>query len=158
MADAPTTHSPVSGRIACIDALRGFDMLWITGGEEVIRSLHKVIHHPLVDALDRQFQHVAWQGFRFYDLIFPLFLFIVGLVLPFSLTRRLEAGVSRRGIYMHLVRRLLLLFFLGLVYNGLLDFRFQQLRLPGVLQRIAVCYFITALVMMNTSWRGQATV
>jgi len=49
MTDASTTHSPVSGRIASIDALRGFDMLWITGGEEVMHSLHKVIHHPLMD-------------------------------------------------------------------------------------------------------------
>ena len=95
MTDASTTHSPVSGRIASIDALRGFDMLWITGGEEVIHSLHKLIHHPLMDALDRQFHHVAWQGFCFYDLIFPLFLFVVGVVLPFSLTRRLEAGANR---------------------------------------------------------------
>jgi len=158
MTDASATHAPVSGRIASIDALRGFDMLWITGGDEVIHSLHKLIHHPLMDALDRQFQHAAWQGFRFYDLIFPLFLFIVGVVLPFSLTRRLEAGANRVEIYKHLVRRLVLLFFLGLVYNGLLDFRFHELRIPGVLQRIAVCYFIAALVMMNTRVRGQAAV
>jgi predicted acyltransferase len=158
MTEASANPSPVPGRIASIDALRGFDMLWITGGEEVIQSLHRVIHHPWMDTLSGQFQHAAWQGFRFYDLIFPLFLFIVGLVLPFSLTRRLEAGANRAEIYKHLVRRLLLLFLLGLVYNGLLDFRFHQLRIPGVLQRIAVCYFITALAMMNTSVRGQAAV
>ena len=97
MTDVSTTKSPASDRIVSIDALRGFDMMWITGGEEVIHSLHKLIRHPLMDALNLQFQHVEWQGFRFYDLIFPLFLFIVGLVLPFSLTRRLEAGASRRG-------------------------------------------------------------
>jgi predicted acyltransferase len=158
MGDTSTTPSPVSGRVASIDALRGFDMLWITGGDGVIHSLRKVIHHPLMNGLDLQFQHVAWQGFHFEDLIFPLFLFIVGLVLPFSLTRRLEAGANRPQIYRHQVRRLVLLFFLGLVYNGLLDFRFHQLRIPGVLQRIAVCYFIAALVMMNTRVRGQAAV
>ena len=158
MADPATAHSPVSGRIASIDALRGFDMLWITGGEEVIHSLYKVNHSSVVNGLNVQFQHVAWQGFRFYDLIFPLFLFIVGLVLPFSLTRRLEAGASRSQIYWHLLRRLILLFFLGLVYNGLLDFNFHELRIPGVLQRIAVCYFLAALVMMNTGVRGQAAV
>jgi predicted acyltransferase len=91
-------------------------------------------------------------------LIFPLFLFIVGLVLPFSLTRRLEAGANRAEIYRHLVRRLVLLFLLGLVVNGLLDFRLHELRIPGVLQRIAMCYFIAALVMMNASVRGQAVV
>jgi predicted acyltransferase len=158
MADPTTAHSPVSGRIASIDALRGFDMFWITGAEEVIHSLYKVNHSSLMNGLNLQFQHVAWQGFRFYDLIFPLFLFIVGLVLPFSLTRRLETGASRSQIYWHLVRRLILLFFLGLVYNGLLDFNFHELRIPGVLQRIAVCYFVAALVMMNTGVRGQAAV
>jgi len=158
MADAPTTPSPASGRIASIDALRGFDMLWITGGEEVIHSLYRVIHTPLMSTLNTQFEHVQWAGFRFYDLIFPLFLFIVGVVLPFSITRRLEAGANRAQIYRHLVRRLLLLFLLGLIYNGLLNFRFHELRIPGVLQRIAVCYFIAALVMMNASVRGQAAV
>ncbi len=158
MADASTSHSPGSGRIASIDALRGFDMLWITGGEEIIHSLHKVIPSPMLAGLNLQFQHVTWEGFHFEDLIFPLFLFIVGVVLPFSITRRLEAGANRAQIYWHLVRRLALLFLLGLVVNGLLNFNFQELRIPGVLQRIAVCYFIAALVMMNASVRGQAAV
>src|SRR5215831_10173562 len=147
--------SPVAGRVASIDALRGFDMMWITGGEEVIHALNNVIHHTMMKAVDAQFHHVYWEGFHFYDLIFPLFLFIVGLVLPFSLTRRLEAGAKRAQLYRHLVRRLLLLLVLGWVYYGLLDFRFHDLRLAGVLQRIAVCYFLAALVVMNTGVRGQ---
>lgn len=146
------------GRIASIDALRGFDMFWITGGEEVVHSLHRVIRHPVMDALDQQFHHVRWEGFHFYDLIFPLFLFIVGVVLPFSLTRRLESGAKRTELYRHIFRRLILLFLLGLIYNGLLDFQFHDLRMAGVLQRIAVCYFLAALVVMNTSVRGQAAV
>ncbi len=144
------------GRIASIDALRGFDMFWITGGEEIIHSLYRVFQNPVTGALDHQFHHVAWEGFRFYDLIFPLFLFIVGVVLPFSLTRRLERGDNRRGLYVHLVRRLFLLFLLGLVYNGLLDFNFHDFRIAGVLQRIAICYFIAGLIVMNASIRGQA--
>jgi predicted acyltransferase len=152
------TEVPVRGRLASLDALRGFDMFWITGGEELVHSLFRVFPHPWTEALDRQFQHVPWAGFHFYDLIFPLFLFIVGAVMPFSLTRRLEAGASRAGLYRHIVRRFLLLFLLGLVYNGLLDFRLHDLRIAGVLQRIAVSYFLAALVVMNTSPRGQATV
>jgi predicted acyltransferase len=124
----------------------------------VIHSLRKVFPNPLMNGFDLQFQHVAWAGFHFYDLVFPLFFFIVGLVLPFSLTRRLEAGANRAEIYRHLVWRLVLLFFLGLVYNGLLDFKFHELRIAGVLQRIAVCYFTTAPGMMNASVRGQAAV
>jgi len=158
MGDKPSSGLPFSGRVASIDALRGFDMMWICGGKEVICSLCGLIHHPLANALERQFEHVDWQGFRFYDLIFPLFLFIVGVVLPFSVTKRLEAGSSRSNIYKHLVRRLFLLFFLGLVTNGFLKLQFHELRIPGVLQRIAICYFITAIVMMNTGTRGQAAV
>lgn len=152
------TQAFLQKRVASIDALRGFDMFWITGGEGIIHALYKVLPGGLTAALDTQFQHVNWEGFHFYDLIFPLFLFVVGVVLPFSLTKRLEAGADRRQLYGHLVRRLLLLFLLGLVYNGLLDFNFHHLRIPGVLQRIAVCYFLAALVVMNTSVRRQAYV
>jgi predicted acyltransferase len=157
MANQPQPGSS-QPRIASVDALRGFDMFWITGGEEVVHSFYKVFHNPAMAALDRQFHHVRWEGFRFYDLIFPLFLFVVGVVLPFSLTRRLEAGANRSQLYRHLVRRLVLLLLLGLIYNGLLDFNFHELRIAGVLQRIALCYFFAALVVMNTSVRGQAIV
>ena len=95
MADASSTLAPTSNRIASIDALRGFDMLWITGGEEIIHSLYKLYPSSFTHGLSTQFEHVAWAGFRFYDLIFPLFLFIVGVVLPFSITKRLEAGANR---------------------------------------------------------------
>lgn len=103
-----------------------------------------------------QFRHVEWEGFHFYDLIFPLFVFIVGLVLPFSLTRRLEAGANRRELYRHAFRRLLLLFLMGLLANGLLDLNFHDLRLLGVLQRIAIAYFFATLLVMNLDVRGQA--
>jgi predicted acyltransferase len=152
----PPQSESSPARIASVDALRGFDMFWITGGEEVVHSLYKVFHNPTMAALDRQFHHVRWEGFRFYDLIFPLFLFVVGVVLPFSLTRRLEAGSKRGQLYRHIIRRLLLLLLLGLIYNGLLDFDFHELRVAGVLQRIALCYFFAALIVMNTSVRGQA--
>jgi len=150
-----TRHSFLRKRVASIDALRGFDMFWITGGEEIIRALHRVSPGPATGALNVQFQHVQWAGFHFYDLIFPLFLFVVGAVLPFSVTKRLEAGSSRGQLYRHLVKRLVLLFALGLLYNGLLDFDFHQLRIAGVLQRIALCYFFAALIVMNTKVRGQ---
>ncbi|MBZ5544805.1 MAG: DUF5009 domain-containing protein [Acidobacteriia bacterium] len=150
--------SPPPSRLASIDALRGFDMFWITGGEELIHGLHRTLGSSWTAVLDTQFHHVAWGGFRFYDLIFPLFMFIVGVVLPFSLTRRLERGASRGQLYRHLIQRLILLLLLGLVYNGLLDFQFHDLRVAGVLQRIALGYFFAALVVMNTNVRGQAII
>ncbi len=147
----------VPGRIASIDALRGFDMFWITGGEGIIHALaHIFPSSPAMQGLDHQFHHVPWEGFVFYDLIFPLFIFIVGVVLPFSLTKRLEAGANRRQLYEHMAKRLIILFMLGLVYNGLLDLNFHTLRLAGVLQRIGLAYFFAAFIVMNTKVRGQA--
>jgi len=155
MGSVASQQSFLEKRVASIDALRGFDMFWITGGEAIIYALHKVYPGSTTDLLEMQFHHVPWAGFHFYDLIFPLFLFVVGLVLPFSLTKRLEAGADRGKLYLHLVKRLVVLFALGLVYNGLLDFNFHHLRIAGVLQRIALCYFFAALIVMNTNIRGQ---
>lgn len=158
MTNEVPAQSFLQKRVASIDALRGFDMFWIVGGEGIIRAFFKVWPNAVTGALDAQSHHAYWQGFHFYDLIFPLFLFVVGLVLPFSLSRRLEEGANRRQLYGHLVRRLLVLFLLGLLCNGLLDFNLHTLRIPGVLQRIAVCYFLAALVVMNMGIRGQAWV
>lgn len=143
-------------RVASIDALRGFDMFWIAGGERIIHALYKVWPGPATEALGTQFEHVRWEGFHFYDLIFPLFVFTVGLVLPFSLTRRIEQGANRRQLYQHIVQRFLTLFLLGLIYNHLLDFNIQNLRIPGVLQRIALAYLFAGLIIMMTGIRGQA--
>jgi predicted acyltransferase len=145
-------------RVASIDALRGFDMFWIAGGESIIHAIYKVWPGAFTGALNSQFEHVAWAGFRFYDLIFPLFLFVVGLVLPFSLTRRMEEGASRPQLYRHLFQRFLTLFLFGLIYGNLLDFDIHTLRIPGVLQRIAICYLIAGLVVMVTGIRGQVVV
>ena len=158
MGQATQPPTFVQKRIASIDALRGFDMFWIAGGERIIHALYQVWPGATTRALDAQFEHVDWNGFHFYDLIFALFLFMVGVVLPFSLTRRMEEGANRRQLYRHIVQRFLTLFLFGLAYNGLLDFNIHELRIPGVLQRIAICYCIAALVMMNTSIRGQTIV
>jgi predicted acyltransferase len=145
-------------RVASIDALRGFDMIWIVGGDHLVHALHQAMPNSCTAFLARQFEHVPWQGFHFYDLIFPLFLFVVGLVLPFSLNRQRLEGAERGQLYRRIIRRTILLFFLGLVCNGLLDFNLHNLRMAGVLQRIAICYFVTALVVMNTTIRGQMSV
>src|ERR1017187_5406873 len=145
-------------RIASIDALRGFDMFWIAGAEEIIHAMYKVWPNATTAALDAQFEHVPWIGFHFYDLIFALFVFMVGVVLPFSLTRRMEEGANRGQLFRHAFQRFILLFLFGLIYNGLLDFNIHTLRILGVLQRIAICYLVAALVMMNTNIRGQAIV
>lgn len=145
-----------SPRIVSIDALRGFDMFWITGGDAFFLALFALINTPIAHTLGLQLEHVAWEGFRFYDLIFPLFLFIMGVSMPLSITRRLERGYSKGALYRHVVKRTLVLFILGLVYNGLFNLDFGNLRYTGVLQRFSVTYLFAALIVMNCRVRGQS--
>ena len=158
MSDQTTKSGDLSGRLHSLDALRGFDMFWIIGGGAFFRELSKLIDHPAAQSFSRQLHHVKWEGFHFEDLIFPLFLFIVGAVMPFAISRRLERGQRRSQLYLHIFKRTAVIIVLGMIYNGLLNFDFANMRWAGVLQRIGLCYFLAAVVVMNTSWRGQAIV
>ena len=144
------------GRIASIDALRGFDMFWIIGGGAIVEILPKVCKNSFTGTISQQMEHVSWEGFHFEDLIFPLFLFIVGVVLPFSVTRRRQQGLGKGMICLHIVRRAAILILMGMVMNGLLRFNAAEMRWPGVLQRIGLCYFFAALLVVFTGWRIQA--
>src|SRR5204863_10104020 len=135
--EAPPGSSSTE-RLVSIDALRGFDMFWIVGGEELAKAIANWIGGPTKDFVQEQLTHADWDGFRFYDLIFPLFLFLVGVVLPFSLGKIRDRGQTDAKVYRRVIRRALLLFFLGLVYYDFLQFHpHDQQRYVGVLQRIA---------------------
>lgn len=115
--------------------------------------------------------HASWHGWTFTDTVFPFFLWIVGVAIPLSIVRRLEQGQSRRELFTHAVRRAAILFGLGLFLNsfgylidgsllrdGLGDWFHHYLttvRIPGVLQRIAVCYLAAIAVFLLTEVRGQ---
>ena len=147
-------------RILSIDALRGFDMFWIMGGDRFVQVLLGLTGLSIAPALSAQFEHVAWEGFRFYDLIFPLFLFLVGCVLPYSLEKHIpnsngEHKFLPRAVYLRILRRTLTLFLLGLICNRILDFKFDELRVAGVLQRIGICYGFAALICVHFGVRGQ---
>jgi predicted acyltransferase len=142
-------------RVLAIDALRGFDMFWIIGGDELARALGLWWGTPTALRLADQFEHAAWEGFRFYDLIFPLFLFVVGAVLPFSLGKYHAGPHPKIAALARITRRVGLLFLLGLVYNGLLQFDFPNLRITGVLQRIAICYGVASVIFLFTGPRVQ---
>jgi predicted acyltransferase len=143
-------------RLLSIDALRGFDMFWIVGGDSLARAIGKWWGTPAGEKFAEQFEHVAWEGFRFYDLIFPLFLFVVGVVLPFSLSKY-QAGAHPRSAGLgRIARRVVLLFVLGLIGNNLLQFDFAHLRVTGVLQRIAICYGFAAVIFLFSHARTQA--
>ena len=101
--------------------------------------------------------HADWHGWTPTDFIFPFFLFIVGIAIPFGLGRRLEKGVTR-DVYIKIFRRALLIFLLGLFLNAFPFFELSTLRIPGVLQRIAVCYLIASLIFIHTNWRQQTII
>jgi predicted acyltransferase len=128
-----------SQRLLSLDTLRGFDMFWITGGEEIFHLLAKTTGWLWAIALARQFTHVEWNGFRAYDLIFPLFLFLAGVSTPFALGSRLEKGTPRSRLLRKVVQRGLLLVGLGILYNnGLFHTEWENMRYPSVLARIGL--------------------
>jgi predicted acyltransferase len=100
--------------------------------------------------------HARWHGWTPTDLIFPFFLFIVGVSITLALAGKKASHLSSRDIYGKIVRRTLILFALGLFLNGFPFFEIATLRIPGVLQRIAVCYFFAALVFLNCNIKMQA--
>ena len=142
-----------SVRLMSLDALRGFDMFWIVGGDVLVKALEKVNDHWLIKALSEQMDHVGWRGFHFEDLIFPMFVFIVGASLVFSLGRTIEQH-GRGQAVLRIFRRALLMYLLGVFYYGSLSTPFKELRLWGVLQRIAICYLFAGLRFCYFGKRG----
>lgn len=100
-------------------------------------------------------RHAEWHGWTLADLVFPFFLFIVGVSVAVSFGRRLEAEEERRSLYLKIIRRALILFVLGLLLNGFPHYDLSILRIPGVLQRIAVCYLASSVIFINSRWKGQ---
>ncbi len=141
----PSKGVPAAQRLISVDALRGFDMFWIMGGDYLVRSLPKIKDSPATQALAAQMEHCAWAGFHFYDFIFPLFVFLVGISIVFSLDRMLEQEGKLRTIRRIAVRSVIL-FLLGVFYMGGIANGFDQIYFAGVLHRIAVAYFFAALI------------
>ena len=146
-----------TGRVMSIDALRGFDMFWIIGGERIFASLHNVFDSPVTAQIRTQLTHVKWTGFRFEDLIMPLFLFIVGVVMPFSFNKRLDAGHGKTRLYLHILKRTVILFVLGMIAQGhLLEYDISKLHIySNTLQAIAAGYLIATIIMLNLNLRWQ---
>ena len=135
---APESAAPPA-RLMSLDALRGFDMMWIVGGGSLVYALQRMRPTPLTSFLADQCEHVDWAGFHFYDLIFPLFVFMVGVSAVFSLSRALDdhgLGLALQRV----VRRSALLFVIALLYSGGFSKPWPELRLLGVLNLIAVSY------------------
>ena len=145
----------MSQRLMSLDALRGCDMFWIMGGKEIALASANLTDWAALTWLAGQLEHPEWHGFAFYDLIFPLFLFIAGVALPFSFEKRVAAGDSKRDLYRHVLVRGLALVLLGMIYNGLLKFDWATMRYPSVLGRIGLAYMFAALIALNAGVRGR---
>src|SRR5689334_2667525 len=120
-------------RLLSLDALRGFDMFWIIGGKDIVLVATKLTSWAWLIWLSDQLEHTEWHGFTLYDLIFPLFLFMAGVAMPFSFGKRLERGATKSQLYRHVFIRMLALVFLGMIYNDLLKFEWDTMRYTSVL-------------------------
>ena len=137
-------------RLQSLDALRGFDMLFIMGGASFFVALATAFPCPFFDAIAGQMDHVEWNGLAHHDTIFPLFLFIAGISFPFSLAKQRLQGKTDAAIYKKIIRRGLTLVLLGIIYNGFLNFDFAHQRYASVLARIGLGWMFAALIFVNT--------
>jgi predicted acyltransferase len=140
-----------------VDALRGFNMFWIIGGAELFAEIAKVAHLGWLTAIsDNLTEHVEWEGFHFHDMIFPLFLFIIGVTTPFAFARRQEKGATRADLVRHILQRTAALFVLGLIYGGVFKLPgIEHVRIMGVLQRLGLASGCAALIYLFCNRRGQ---
>jgi predicted acyltransferase len=145
--------APETKRLTSLDALRGFDMFWILGADSFVYALHEMSKNPVTKFLAEQLDHAEWAGFRFYDLIFPMFVFIMGVSTVFSLTKIIEHEGRAAAVKRVLIRGLLL-FIVGLIYSGGFTNPWPDMRLMGVLNRIALCYTFGGLAFCFFKTRG----
>ncbi len=144
-----------AGRLQSLDALRGFDMLFIMGAAGLIAGLAQWFPCSFTQALADQMNHVEWHGLAHHDTIFPLFLFIAGISFPFSLAKQRANGKTEGEIYKKIIKRGLILVLLGCIYNGLLYFNFAEQRYASVLARIGLAWMFGALIFVNTNWKTR---
>ena len=131
------------GRLLSLDVFRGATLASMV-----------LVNDPGSSPVYSQLDHAAWNGWTFTDTIFPFFIWIAGVSLTFSMAKRIERGDDRMMLFWHVVRRSLLIFASGLFVNAFPFFHFSRVRYMGVLQRIAICYLITGLLVLKLKTRG----
>ncbi|WP_353126167.1 acyltransferase family protein [Parapedobacter pyrenivorans] len=146
----------VSNRLESLDILRGFDLFCLVFFQPVLSSLARASDNDLLNTIMTQFRHVQWEGFVFWDLIMPLFMFMAGVSMPFAFNKHLAEG-SRNLLYKRIFRRVLLLWIFGMICQGnLLALDFSKIYLySNTLQAIAMGYLISAILLINLGIRGQ---
>jgi predicted acyltransferase len=134
-----------TGRLISLDAFRGF----------TIASMVLVNNPADWGNIYSQLGHAEWNGWTFTDWIFPFFLFICGVSMTFSLGRRAEASDNKNALIWQLFKRAAIIFFIGLMLNLIPSFNFETVRIPGVLQRIALCTMLAAPLVVYFDWKQQ---
>ncbi len=141
-----------SERLLSLDVFRGITIMGMI-----------LVNNPGTwSAIYPQLEHAKWHGCTFTDLIFPFFLFIVGVAISYSLTKRKEQGGNMKALYLNIFRRTIILFVLGLILAGFPfglafghEFSWSTLRIPGVLQRIAIVYMVSSILFLATDTKFQ---
>lgn len=149
-------ENKASKRLLSLDTLRGFDMFWISGGEDLFHVLAKVTGWSWAVVIAHQLTHPSWNGFRAYDLIFPTFLFMAGVSTPFSLGSRLEKGALPSDLIKKVIQRGLILVLLGIIYNnGIFQREWSQIRYPSVLARIGLAGMFAQIIYLYFGFRAR---
>lgn len=159
-------NTNTNGRLVSLDVLRGFVMFWIMSGEHIMHALAKALPIPVFIWMSSQLHHTDWNGITFYDMIFPIFLFVAGVSMPYSFEKKMSiAGVStpmelpaeeKRKIYLSMLKRTCKLLLLGFIVNGLLKFDgFDQTRFASVLGRIGLAWFFAGIIYLNFDVKKQ---
>ncbi|OFY46815.1 MAG: hypothetical protein A2X22_04975 [Bacteroidetes bacterium GWF2_49_14] len=144
-------------RVTSVDALRGFDMFWIMGGDLAFKGLDAIFHNKISGFISRNMDHSEWLGFHFYDIIMPLFLFLVGVSMVYSYRKRLIGGATDSSIWRHTVKRILILWVLGMMVQGqLLTYSIDKIEFySNTLQAIAAGYLIATVFILYLPVRFQ---
>lgn len=145
--------TPESRRVVSLDMLRGFVMIFIMAGAGYHRAFAAISEEGFWGMLSTQLEHPGWEGLRFYDLIFPAFLFCIGVSLVYSLDRMVR-DEGKKAAYWRVFKRTVLLFFVGVLLDGGMREITDENVICGVLQRLALCYGITSVLYLNFSMRG----
>ena len=154
-----TPLSPVSGRLASLDILRGFELFLLVFFQPVFVALGQRLFFPWLNDILYQFDHESWIGFRFWDLVMPLFLFMTGASMPFSFSKFKNAP-NKWPVYRKIIKRFVLLFIFGMIVQGnLLGLNPDSLYLySNTLQAIATGYLIAAIILLHCSFRYQVLI
>ena len=142
-------NSEANKRLMSLDTLRGFDMMFIMGLAGLVMAICSLFPGGEDCWLSVTMKHVKWHGLAHHDTIFPLFLFIAGISFPFSYGKQVSNGMSKKSIYLKILKRFFILVALGVVYNGFFKLDFANLRICSVLGRIGFAWAAAAVLFIN---------